>query len=336
MSIFYKRLRIESSINSSGILLNESIIPLLKEQNYFIIDQELDGDAPKQFIKAYFYEEESGIKKRNSKSWFSYIAKTAEKWYPHESVIEYMINRIGQEMGLVMNEIELVKGNGQIRFLSKYFLNKNEKLVHGAEICGEHLGDADMAKQIAESKSSARDLFTFEFIREAIISVFPHCHDHIVEDLVRMITFDALVGNNDRHFYNWGVIDTKKKTRKALNLAPIYDSARGLFWNFSDENIVNLYKSYSTGSNKIKNYLNGACPRISIEGNKEANHFELIKHVKQENKEYEKIVDGLSSVENEEKILEMIDKEFYPFFIAERAKLITIIIKSRFKKIREI
>lgn len=330
------KLRVETSINSSGELLNEKRIPILKEKDYFTIDQELDGDAPKQFIKAYFYKEESGVRKKNSKSWFSYIAKTAEKWYPHESVIEYMINRIGQEMGLVMNEVELVKGNGQIRFLSKYFLNRNQKLVHGAEICGEHLGDVDMAKQIAESKSTARDLFTFEFIKEAITIVFSHCHDHIVQDLVRMITFDALVGNNDRHFYNWGVIDNKKKTHKPLKLAPIYDSARGLLWNFSDENIIATYKSHVEGSNKIKNYIEGACPRISIENNKEANHFDLIKYVKQENKEYEKIVNELSSVENEEKVIMMVKREFFPFFITERANLTEIIIRSRFKKVREV
>lgn len=242
MSDFSAKLRIETSKNSSGLLLNERLISELKKKNYYIIDQELNGDAPKQFIKAYFYSEESGIRKKNLKSWFSFIAKTSEKWYSHESVIEYMINRIGQEMGLVMNEIELVKANGQIRFLSKYFLKKNEKLVHGAEICGEHLGDVDMAKEIAESKSSVRTRFTFEFIREGIIAVFSLCHDHILHDLVRMITFDALVGNNDRHFYNWGVIDSKKKTYKALKLSPIYDSARGLLWNFSDQNIINLYK----------------------------------------------------------------------------------------------
>lgn len=145
------KLRVETSINSSGVLLNEKQIPQLKEKDYYVIDQELDGDAPKQFIQAYFYEEKSGVRRNNVKSWPSYIAKTAEKWYPHESVVECMINRIGQVMGLAMNEVALVKGNGQIRFLSKYFLRKNQKLVHGAEICGEHLGDADMAKEIAES-----------------------------------------------------------------------------------------------------------------------------------------------------------------------------------------
>ena len=133
-------LRIETSLFCSGKLFNEHKIPLLKETNYIVKNYDLDGDAPKQFIKAYFFKEDSGVKKANSNSWFSYIAKTAEKWYPHESVIEFMINRIGEVLGINMNEICLVKANGQIRFLSKYFLNKDENLIHGAEICGEHFG----------------------------------------------------------------------------------------------------------------------------------------------------------------------------------------------------
>lgn len=207
-------LRIESSINCSGKLSNEHTITLLKENDYIIKKIDLDGDAPKQFIKAYFYEEGSRVRKASSSSWFPYIAKTAEKWYPHESVIEFMINRIGQILGLNMNEIQLVNANGQIRFLSKYFLNKNEKLIHGAEICGEHLGDMMLAKEIAEHKPTSRELFTFEFIKDAIRSVFPDSFEILLCELVKMVAFDALAGNNDRHFYNWGVIDSKEKDVK--------------------------------------------------------------------------------------------------------------------------
>jgi hypothetical protein len=330
------KLRIEISENCSGNIENERLIKELKEKNYYVLDIKLDGDAPKQFIKAYFYEEDSGIRKNNPKTWFPYIAKAAEKWYPHESVIEFMINRIGEEMGLKLNEIKLVKANSQIRFLSKYFLKKNEKLIHGAEICGEHLGDMDMAEEIAKHKPTARELFTFEFIKEAIHSVFPASSVQILRDLVKMIAFDAIVGNNDRHFYNWGVIDTKKKTRKSPEFAPIYDTARGLLWNFSDENIVNHYKNYYEGGKKIMNYIESAYPRISIEGNSNVNHFDLIKIVKEDNIAYRNIVNELANADNEEKVLKMLEKEFYPFFIAERRQLIEIILRTRFKRIREI
>jgi hypothetical protein len=336
MDVLQTRLRKETSLNCSGKILNENLIPELKEKNYYVKNFELDGDTPKQFIKAYFYEEDSGVKKASPKSWFSYIAKTAEKWYPHESVIEYMINRIGEEMGLFMNKIRLVKANKQIRFLSKYFLSKDDTLIHGAEICGEYLEDMELASEIAKHKPSARELFTFEFIREAIHVVFPKAYETILTGLVKMIAFDAIVGNNDRHFYNWGVIDTKKKTGKLPTFAPLYDSARGLLWNFSDQNVINYLQNYTDGGKKIVNYLQDACPRISIESNRQANHFELVEFVKRNNAEHKKIINNLASEETEEKVIKMLSKDFYPLLIPERRKLIEIILENRFKTVRSI
>lgn len=327
-------LRNEVSMKCSGKILNINSIPILKEDEYVVKPINLDGDAPKQFIKAYFFTEDSPVRKSSSKSWPSYISKTAEKWYPHESIIEYMINRIGQELGLNMNEIRLVLANGQIRFLSKYFLNENEKLIHGAEICGEHLGDMDLAEEIANHKQTSRQLFTFEFIKEAIRSVFPQCFENLMVELVRMVTFDALAGNNDRHFYNWGVIDTKKKTSKLPTFAPVYDSARGLLWNLDDENIKHYLNVHKQGGKKVVNYIEEACPRISIEGNTQANHFQLIEFIKLYNNEYEGIVNHLASVSNEERVIGMLKEEFFNLFIPERCELITLILRTRFKRIR--
>ena len=247
-----------------------------------------------------------------------------------------MINRIGQILELNMNDILLVEANGQIRFLSRYFLNKDEKLIHGAEICGEHLGDMIFAKEIANHKNSSRELFTFEFIRDAIRYVFPNCFETLLQELVKMIAFDALVGNNDRHFYNWGVIDTKTKTSKLPTFAPIYDSARGLLWNRDDANIKHLLNVHNTMGRQLIKYIDEASPRISIEENTQANHFELIDFINRYNNEYSNIVKQLATVENEEKVLTMLKKEFFPFFIPERCKIIELIIKIRFQKIRNI
>lgn len=326
-------LRIENSIHCSGVLFKKNTIQLLKEKEYVVKNYKLDGDAPKQFIKAYFYEEDSTVRKASSSSWIPYIAKTAEKWYPHESVIEYMINRIGQVIGVHMNDINLIIANGQIRFLSRYFLNCEETLIHGAEICGEHLGDMLLAEEIANDRPTARELFTFEFIKDSIRTVFPQSFEILTTELVKMITFDALAGNNDRHFYNWGVIDTKKKMTKLPTFAPIYDSARGLLWNYSDDNIKKIFQNRGK---KIVTYIDGACPRISIESNKQANHFQLIDFIKRYRQEYKDIVEDLSSTDNERKVIQMLKTEFSPYFIPERSALIIEILTTRFKKVRNL
>ena len=296
----------------------------------------MDGDAPKQFIKAYFFEPDSTIRKSSSRSWPAFIAKTAEKWYPHESVIEFMINRIGQELGLVMNDIRLVQANGQIRFLSRYFLRKDERLVHGAEICGQYLNDMPLAEEIANNKHTSRELFTFEFIKDAVRNVYPDCFETIMNELVMMIIFDAIAGNNDRHFYNWGVVDSAKKSGNLPTFAPLYDSARGLLWNYNDQNCRDHLRNQLQNGKKVLNYIENASPRISIEENKQANHFQLVSFLKKYNNDYREIVNQLSSVENQQHVLRMLEKEFYPFFIPERSELIKIIVTSRFEKIRSI
>lgn len=326
----------EVSMKCSGTILSLNKIPILKESDYYVRTVALDGDAPKQFIKAYFYEEGSSVRRLGRSSWIPYIAKTAEKWYPHESVVEFMINRIGQELGLVMNEVRQVRANGQIRFLSRYFLKENERLVHGAEICGEHLNDLEFARQIAEHKDSARDLFTFEFICAAIEAVYPSNHRELIRDLVKMVAFDGIVGNNDRHFYNWGIIDTVKRSSKPPTFAPVFDSARGLLWNTSDEGVVKHWKNYKNSGKKIVHYVERAYPRISIEQNKEANHFELLSFIKQQHPDFKRIIDDLANPQREEHVLHMLEKEFYPFFIPERRALIRIILQTRFNKVREV
>jgi len=328
------KLRIERSENCSGTILNENEILSIKEKHYYVEPIPLDGDAPKQFIKLYHYHEDSGVKKVNFNTWDSYIAKAAEKWYPHESVIEYMINRIGQVLGLNMNQIALFKINTQIRFLSKYFLSKNEILIHGAEICGSYLNDNALAKEIADNQKESRELFTFEFLTKAIKHSFPDNYNELLNDLVRLITFDAIAGNNDRHFYNWGVITNTKKDKQTPKLAPIYDSARGLFWNESDDNIKTI-KNNLKSNNRFETYLKNACPRISIEGNSKINHFGLIDYLKNNNEHYKFIIEDIASIENEKLVYNMLNKEFERFFIKERNELILLLLKDRFKKVRE-
>lgn len=274
--------RENSSFNSGHI--NHINIPILRREDYIIIDKPLDGDAPKSFIKVYAY-----------------------------------------------------KKDGQIRFLSKYFLSSEfEVMTHGAEIFGEYLDDMRMAQEIANDKHESRKHFTFEFLVDAIKYKYPLCHQEIINDLVKMITFDAIVGNNDRHFYNWAVISSIRKNAGHPQLSPIYDSARGLTWNWSDEKIkINLHQEKSNGR-KIDRYIREACPRISIDENSQINHFDLILFLKKfQNCSYLQIINDLCSPKREIEVISLIKKEFSKFFVSNRYELIANILTARFRILRE-
>lgn len=331
------KLRVEVSKNCSGNIIGCNKIQFLKKENYYVIPQTLDGDAPKEFIGAYFYYKSNGVYKKNRKSWYKYIAKTAEKWYPIESITEYLINDLGKTLGLNMNETELVYCNGQIRFLSKYFLKKNEILLHGAEICGDYLNDRVFAKEIAVDKITAREFFTFEFICQALDKIFKSHSFKLKVEFVRMLVFDCLIGNNDRHFYNWGIIANTHRKVKMPIFAPLYDSARGLFWNQSDENIKHFYSLLNQPNNKkIEKYSKASKPRVSFGNNKNANHFELIEYIIKADNRYKEIVIELSSESNEKKVLDRFRNDYSHFMISERQELIEKLLKLRFKTTREL
>ncbi len=236
--------------NISGYSINiQRYIPTIKRRNYFIVrDKSVGGDAPKEFIKLYEFYAPHNAKKRN---WTPYVAKFGHKWYPNESITEHLIVRIGQVLGLKMADSKLVIINKQVRFLSRYFLNSDdEKIVHGEAIYSEYLEDKLFVEQI-EHQQFARELLTFQLAEKAIKSMFYKDNEAITIAFVKMLFLDAIVGNNDRHFYNWGIVRGSNKSQTP-DFSPIFDTARGLFWNNSDAQIAERL----TNKAQLSNYLN--------------------------------------------------------------------------------
>ena|SRR5690606_4060317 len=206
----------------SGILV-------AKRNNYSIIkDVSVGGDAPKDLIRLYEY----GFgRKSNFKDWPIYIAKLGHKWYPCESITEQLISDIGSGLGFQLAESKLCVLGTQIRFLSKYFLSRNnEQLYHGANLYAGFLNDEKFVDEV-EIAQQTQSFFTVKFTKETLNHFFKDTKEELFAKFMEMLYFDALVGNNDRHMYNWGIIRDIFGEKNA-KFAPIYDSARGLLWKY--------------------------------------------------------------------------------------------------------
>lgn len=331
------KLRREESIQYSGFV-NIQIIPHLKNSHYHVIDVPLDGDAPKQYIKAYSYYENCPKKNKPNK-WDGYYAKFGGKSYPHESILEYGINQIGEAIGLKMNETKLVTANGQIRFLSKDFIDRGKKkLIHGVEILHEYFEDKEFVDKINEDRKQRRELLTFDVIENALNHVHPIQCQELITELVKLITFDAIVGNNDRHFYNWGIIgDIKIEYNKTVEFAPIYDTARGLLWNKVEPQIKQMYKQYKNGSiDQIMAFLTKSKPRFSFAENAKSNHFDLIEYLSQRNDTYKETIAKLVTIDIENRVILKLNESISRYLSTERMYLMTEILKLRFQKLRKI
>jgi hypothetical protein len=317
--------------NISGYSIKiQRYIPSIKRRDYLIIrDKSVGGDAPKEFIKLYEYREPHNVKKRN---WTPYVAKFGHKWYPNESITEHLIVRIGQVLGLKMADSKLVIINSQVRFLSRYFLNSDEELAHGADIYEDYLSDKSFVEEI-ETKQLAREFFTFQFIENAIKSKFGADSEVILNDFIKMLFFDAIVGNNDRHYYNWAVIEAKEQ--KPF-FSPIFDTARGLFWNDSDDKIVERTANKAQLGVYLNKYIKNSMPKTGFEGVKNPNHIALAEQLIQYKSEYKTLLVEIINEKNEQAIFKLIDIEFSKLMTDERVFLIKECLKLRFISLRSL
>ena len=252
-------------------------VPVIKRGDYFVDDSiTVDGDAPKKFIGVYDHQMLGNKHKANRKNWIRYIAKTGQKWYPIESITELLLNRLGIIFGLQMADSRIAMIGGQLRFLSRYFLKPmKEELVHGADILAGYLNeDSPHFVEEVDKQKLTREWFTLQFVESAVSNMFLYQKEEIMRELVKLIIFDALVGNNDRHFFNWGVIRSIDGNFQPY-FSPVYDTARGLFWNDSEEKLRGIVEVNKTVDSHIKKYCKSSRPKIGWENEKNLNHFQL-------------------------------------------------------------
>lgn len=62
-------------------------------------------------------------------------------------------------------------------------------------------------------------------------------------------------------------------------LATVYDPARGLFWNYSENKVTDIVEVNKTVDSHIRKYCKESRPKIGWEGEKNPNHFQLFEQI---------------------------------------------------------
>lgn len=304
-----------------------SAIPPLKKYSIETVDfLSIPGDAPKDFITDSEYRPgHRGRRERDE----SYIAKVGSKFYPNESITEQLLTRIGQVFGLRIADSKLRLVHEQVRFMSKYFLNRREEqLIHGAQIFEQCLGKEDYAA-LAEKRTES-EYFTFQMVCEAIRVPFPESEIKLVKGLVEMLAFDCLIGHNDRHPYNWGVIVPIYKVQSP-RFAPIFDTARALFWNVPETRVRQMLKDRV----QLETYVTKCAPPFSWDQEPNVDFFRLMGLIWQGFDKCRPHIEKFLNQSALEQSLQMIDKEFGGLMSSDRRQLIQECLHLRYRKLKE-
>jgi len=132
----------------------------------------------------------------------SYILKIQEPEYPDLPVIEYLCNHIAELLGMDIPPYHLINFNGRITFVTRNFM---QDYIGALQHIYKYL-------PIGEENHSCEEIIN------AILRSTGRLAD--VAKFIDICLFDSLIGNNDRHGRNLGIIETADVKK----LSPVYDN----------------------------------------------------------------------------------------------------------------
>ena len=233
--------------------------------------------------------------------------------YKTEFWSEIIASKVGQTLGFNVLDYNIAKHKDEVGCLSMSMIKDGECLTEGISL----LTGFDNTYRPSDKESYSQ--YTFHFIEEAISSFGLSKN---IDDIIRTIIFDALIGNSDRHQENWGFITpfqekalTKEEAKSFLGklkerIRKIQNSSLGSNGNIPIDGtvkirilqIVGKYAPiYDSGcclareknEEAVRQMLNDKTMFNSFvnrgqseirwdESGKKLNHFELIKRIKEE------------------------------------------------------
>lgn len=206
-----------------------------------------------------------------------------------DCVTEEIISKIGKALPIRMAESRLVRlpvrpgSPPDVRFMSRNFLRwGEEQLIHGLEIVAEYFNAKPDDVQRAFNLDDPRAEHRFYTIHNMVEVLRWYCEkdpaegDAILKGFARMLAFDALVGCPDRHATNWGVVASLADPTRPRRFAPIFDTARGLFREHTDEKLREIAAA-GQQQTYIEAYAKKSRPVFGIGSAARCNHFDLIR-----------------------------------------------------------
>ncbi|WP_263367095.1 HipA domain-containing protein [Edaphobacter bradus] len=215
----------------------------------------------------------------------AYIAKFAHKNGHIETYTELFNNQLGMLLGFGMAHSGIAKLDESLHFVSRSFrTDPADQLLHGSLLVQE-IGLADQFElERINTASRQQGIYDIDFVRDMIYQVCDKYADTVFASLVEMLVFDALTGAMDRHPRNWGVLRTATLPAE-YKFAPLYDSARALLWDKTDDSLEIL----ESNEGDFQRYVLKSHPRIGLPksvGQKgKCTHVDLIRYLLSQHKE---------------------------------------------------
>ena len=175
-----------------------------------------------------------------------------------EACSEKIAYEVAKALGFECAKIDLAYDDfGKIGVLNYFFSNRTTT------------SHTDIVAYLNKDSSERNVFYTISNIKKVLDDINPN----LFQGFIRIMIFDALIGEQDRHEENWGITE---KDGKAY-ISPLYDNGDSLLREF--KNPINA-KKYYDGIKNFDAYIKRSQTIIYKENNIEKyKHFELIQYL---------------------------------------------------------
>lgn len=159
-----------------------------------------------------------------------------------EDITEFIAAQIGMFLGLEMMKVEIVTRNGRRGCLLRNFVDESGATIY--EEGGVLLASlVDGYNELQES--SLKNLPLIDACFEIVSKL--DLWELIKLQFIEMLVFDILIGNQDRHPFNWQIL----YFGTGIKFSPIYDNGASLGFRFEDERLIEM----TSNSAQINKYV---------------------------------------------------------------------------------
>jgi HipA-like C-terminal domain len=199
-----------------------------------------------------------------------YLFKRSSPRYEEQFWVEIIAYRLGSQMGIPVPPafVAYDSKKGQSGALIEWFLNQvdsfsYEAYIPGGDYCQQYIPNFDRKKGEQHNFETVAQIFT------DLSKKHPSFNTDWKSYWAKALTFDALIGNTDRHQDNWGII--VNPTNDEMRISPVFDNGTSMgheifsnkFALYDDKS--RLEKYVSKGWHHMKWKLNDTSPMEHLE-----------------------------------------------------------------------
>ncbi len=199
------------------------------------------------------------------------------KFTKSEQTTEHISEKLAEDLacliGIECAKIKIGKYRSRMGSLSLLINKKHEILIEGIYLINKMYPNYNPENMHDDDK---QEYYSLEMILNSLDEY------NLKYEFLKIIIFDFLIGNTDRHQNNWAVI----RTENNLKMCPLYDNGSSLCCYIEEEKIDTYLGNDIVKFNSLVDSKSKSRIRINKYRRKEPTHLEVLKHIKQNYSEH--------------------------------------------------